>query len=122
MSLIKTKSGLTHGEPPKGLQPHLVVRLKKEWRYEQDKGVFVDLSGKRKRSVAPQLPAGSRLVPMAPALAEANLRELSSDELNLARFIYIMLPEGTKPKKILKEVLGWHFVESAELPRSVSLP
>jgi hypothetical protein len=122
MSLIKTKSGLTRGVPPKGLQPHLVVKLKKEWRYKQDKGAFVDLIGKRKGSVAPRLPAGSRLVPMAPVLAEADLRELSNDELNLARFIYIMLPKGTKPKRVLKEVLDWHFVESAELPRSISLP
>jgi hypothetical protein len=122
MPLIKTKGGLTYGMPPKGLQPHVVVKLKKEWRYKQDKGAFVDLSGKRKRSVAPRLPAGSRLVPMAPALAKADLRKLSKDELSLARFIYIVLPEGAKPKSVLKEVLGWHFVESAELPRFISLP
>jgi hypothetical protein len=122
MFLINTKGGLTHGVPPKGLQPHLVVKLKEEWRYKQDEGAFVDLSGKRKGSVAPRLPAGSRLVPMVPALAEADPRGLTNDELSLARFIYIMLPEGTKPKRVLKVVLGWHFVESAELPRSLSLP
>jgi hypothetical protein len=108
--------------PPEGLQSHLRVKLKKEWRYDPGKGAFHDLSGKRKGYVAPRMPADSRVVPMVPALAEADPRKLSKEELNLARFIYIMLPEAIKPEKILKEVLDWPFVESAEPPRSVSLP
>ena len=122
MPLIKTKSGLSHGVTPDGLQPHLRVKLKKEWRYNQGRGAFHDLSGKLEGYVTPRLPADSRVVPMVPALAEADPLKLSKDELNLARYVYIMLPEGAKPEKILKEVLGWHFVESAEPPRSVSLP
>ena len=122
MPLFKTQSGLSHGMPPKGMQPHLRVKLKREWRYSPGKGAFHDLSGKHKGYVAPRLPAGSQVVPMVPALAEADPRRLSKDELNLARFVYIMLPKGTKPERLLKDVLGWHFVESAELPRSVSLP
>jgi hypothetical protein len=122
MPFIKTKRGCTHGVAPEGLQPHLLVKLKKEWRYHQGKGAFHDLSAKHKCYVAPQLPAGSRVIPMTPAMAEANPGKLSQDELNLARFVYIMLPAGAKPERILKEVLGWDFVESAEPPRSVSLP
>jgi hypothetical protein len=122
MSLIKTPSGLTHGAPPEGLQPHLRVKLKKEWRFDPDKGAFHDLSGRRKGYVTPRLPADSRVVSMVPPLAEADPRKLSKDELNLARFVYIMLPEGAKTERILKEVRDWHFVESADPPRSVSLP
>jgi hypothetical protein len=59
---------------------------------------------------------------MVPALAEADPRQLSKEELNLARFVYIVLPEAAKPEKILKEVREWPFVESAEPPRSISLP
>jgi len=122
MPLRKTKSGLTSGLAPEGLQPHLIVKLKKEWRYKQAKGVFLDLGDKGKNYIAPRLPAGSRVFPMVPAVAETEPRKLSKDELRLARFVYIVLPEGVKPKSFLKEVLGWHFVESAELPRSISLP
>jgi len=122
MSLIKTRSGLTHGGPPEGLQPHLRVQLKKEWRFDPDKGAFHDLSGKRKGYVTPRLPPDSRVVPMVPALAEADPRKLSKEELKLARFIYIMLPEAAKSEKILKEVREWPFVESAEPPRFISLP
>jgi hypothetical protein len=122
MSLIKTRSGLTHGAPPEGLQPHLRVKLKKEWRFDPDKGAFHDLSAKRKGHVTPRLPPGSRVVPMVPALAEADPRTLSKEELDLARFVYIVLPEGAKPERILQEVREWPFVESAEPPRSISLP
>ena len=122
MSLTKTPSGLTHGAPPEGLQPHLRVQLKKEWRFDPDKGAFHDLSGKRKGYVTPRLPPDSRVVPMVPALAEADPRKLSKEELKLARFIYIMLPEAAKSEKILKEVREWPFVESAEPPRFISLP
>jgi hypothetical protein len=122
MSLIKTPSGLTHGLPPEGLQPHLRVQLKKEWRFDPDKGAFHDLSGKRKGYVTPRLPPDSRVVTMVPALAEADPRKLSKEELKLARFIYIMLPEAAKSEKILKEVREWPFVESAEPPRFISLP
>jgi hypothetical protein len=122
MPLKKTKSGLTFGLPPESLQPHLIVKLKKEWRYKKAKGVFLDISGKRKAPAVPPLPAGVRVVPMVPALAETDTRKLAKDELTLARFVYIVLPAGTTPERFLKEVLGWHFVESAELPPSVSLP
>ena len=122
MPLKKTKSGLTFGLGPENLQPHLIVKLKKEWRYNQAKGVFLDISDKRKVPVTPRLPAGSRVVPMVPEAAESDPRKLSKNELRLARFVTIMLPAGTKPEKFFKEVLGWHFVESAELPPSVSLP
>ena len=121
MPLIKTKSGLSYGVPPDGLQPHLRVKLKKEWRYNQGRGAFHDLSGKLEGYVTPRLPADSRVVP-GTGLGRGHPHKTSKDELNLARYVYVMLPEGPKPEKILKEVLGWHFVESAEPPRSVSLP
>ena len=122
MSLIKTPSGLTNGASPEGLQPHLRVKLKKEWRFDPGKGAFHDLSGKRKGYVAPRLPAESRVVPMVPALAEADPRQLSKEELNLARFVYLILPKAAKAERILQEVREWPFVESAEPPRSISLP
>ena len=122
MSLIKTRSGLTHGEPPEELQPHLRVKLKKEWRFDPDKGAFHDLSGKHKGYVTPRLPPDSRVVTMGPALAEADPRKLSKEELNLARFVYLILPKAAKAERILQEVREWPFVESAEPPRSISLP
>ena len=123
MPLIKTQSGLSHGLPSKGVQLHLQAKLKREWRYNPGKGAFYDLSGKHKGHIAPRrLPSGSQVAPMVPALAEADPRKLSRDELKLARFVLIMLPKGANPEKILKEMLDWHFVESAELPPSVSLP
>ena len=102
MPLIKTKNGLSHGVPPDGLQPHLRVKLKKEWRYNLGRGAFHDLSGKLEGYVTPRLPADSRVVPMVLALAEADPRKLSKDELNLARYVYIMLPgcqTGKNPQR-----------------------
>ncbi len=109
------------GGPPPGLKPHLRVRLKPGWRWD----------ARRRRLVSPEgeavaagegLPKGSRIVPVAPALAAAAPESLGPDEEELARHLQVILPAGADPAKLLPRVREWEGVEAAEPPPEVSLP
>jgi hypothetical protein len=104
------------------MRPHVVAKLKPTWRFDDKAHVFRDLESGRTSDALRRLPAGSSVVATAPTLAGADPQKLSADERNLARYVQILLPEGARAADALKEVQGWDFVESAELPPSVVLP
>ncbi len=106
---------------PKGVRPHLVVKLKPEWRYDVPRGVFVSVGG---RDISPgkDLPAKSRIDPMVPQLAEADPAELSEDERNLARYVNVILPKQVAASDYLKIVGQWACVEEVRPSPEISLP
>lgn len=107
---------------PKGLKPHVVVRLKPGWRYDSRRRRFVSEEG---GEVVPRedLPRGASIRYQVPELAKAAAsRALSEDEANLARYLQVILPAGTDPAPVLAAVRDWDCVAEARLPPEISLP
>ena len=100
---------------------YLSLKLKTGWRFDPDRGEFVSAAGPR-FSVRNELPKGSSIVPVVPALAKADPGKLSDAELDLAHFFQLILPKGATPKHYLPVVKRWEAVEEATLPPQVSLP
>ena len=109
------------GKAPKGIRPHLVVKVKPDWQYDDSRGTFVSSSGQA-FSAMEKLPRGSTIVHVAPHLAKADPRSLSKDERNLARYVHVILPRKTTPSAYLEVVRSWPCVEEARLPPEISLP
>lgn len=110
-----------HGAP-KGLRPHLVIRLKPGWRYDSRRRRFVAEKG---GEVVPgkDLPRGARVVYQVPELAKAAAAgTLSEDEERLARYLHLLLPTGADPSTFLAAVREWDCVEEVRLPPEISLP
>jgi hypothetical protein len=117
--MIARQAGYTHGEPPPGLRPHLVLKLKVGWRFHR--GAFVSPEGLH---IAPPtgLPSGTEIVPMVAELARADLSTLSEAERDLARYLQVILPEGAEPAAWLEPMRSLEAVEEASLPPQISLP
>lgn len=109
------------GGPPPGLKPYLRVRLKPGWSWDAGRRRFVSPEGEEV-AAGEGLPKGSRIVPVAPELAEAAPESLSPDEEELARHLQVILPAGTDPAGLLPLVRRWRCVEKAEPPPEISLP
>ena len=58
---------------PRGVCPHLDVRLKPGWRFESRRRAFASEVG-QSVSLRGLLPSGTKIVPMAPSLAVADPR------------------------------------------------
>jgi hypothetical protein len=56
-----------------------------------------------------------------PELANADQSQLSKDEMNLARYVHVILPAGEPPSKYLKLILSWPCVEQAYIAPGISL-
>lgn len=110
--------GYSHGEA--SVRPGLALRLKPGWRVAGP-AAFADASGTR-LDVAVELPPGAEIVPTVPALAAADLQQLSAPERELARHAQLILPAGADAAKHLPVVRRWAAVEDAQLPPQVSLP
>ena len=106
---------------PQGVRPHLVVKLKPEWRYDTSGGMFVSAGGEG-LSPAKDLPARSRIEPMVPQLAEADPAELSEDERNLARYVNVIFPKQIAASDYLATVGQWACVEEVRPSPEISLP
>jgi hypothetical protein len=106
---------------PPFVKPHLDVKLKPGWAYDPKRGVFVSEAGEE-HSPGESLPEGSRIVPMAPALAEADPRSLSPAERDLARYFQVILPRGEDPAEHGKAVGDWESVAEVQLPPKPGLP
>lgn len=113
--------GYKAAKAPKGIPPHLVVKLKRGWRYQDSARVFVSSRG---QEFAPygRLPRRGRIVYMVPDLAHADPKSLSKDERDLARYMQVILPKGTAAPDYLAVVRNWPCSEEAQLPTEISLP
>jgi hypothetical protein len=99
----------------------LVVKLKRGWRYDPKHKELVSARGKR-LSVQGLLPKRSEIVYAAPALAGADPSLLSAAELDLARYVHVVLPAKTRPEDLQPSVAAWECVAEARLPPEISLP
>jgi hypothetical protein len=118
---MSPRRGYTHGEAPPALLHSLSLKLKAGWRFDTRAGAFVSAAGER-IAVADRLPAGSRIVPTAPAVAKLKAARRSAAEQELARHLQLLLPPGADPAACLRIVSEWDAVESATRPPQVSLP
>lgn len=106
------------GQGPVDIRPYLIIKMKPGWSYDAKSRLFLAESGKR---VSPrgQLPKYTRIVHMARDLAEKPLDILSKHELDLARYLQIILPRGTEPLDYIGIVRQWKCVEEVQPPREV---
>ncbi len=106
---------------PKGAVTQPVdLKLKRGWRYDEAKGVFVSSSGTQ-FTPAP-LPKGTRIVYKVPRLARSSSDRLSRAERDLQRYMQVILPAASAPERYLKTVQAWPCVEEAHVAPEVSLP
>lgn len=108
--------------PPGGkVRTPIDVKLKKAWRFDEDRQVFSSTAGE---TFAPgqTLPRGSRIVYKVPKLAKADPARLSKAERDLARYMHVILPKGKSPYEWVEAVRAWPPVESAEVAPDVTLP
>lgn len=109
------------GRAPKGIRPHLVVKLKRGWRYDSSRRAFVRVSGDGRTS--PEgLPRRTRIVHMVPDLARADPSSLSQDQCELAHYVQVIPPKHIDASKYLPVVRRWACVEEAWLSPEISLP
>ena len=114
----RTKAGLTHGEAPPGLAPHIVVRLKPGYRVEGD----AVLSGTTRIDLGAFLPRGATVTPRVPGLAARRAKPLSAAEESLARTYQVVLPSRARANQVREKLAKLDCVESAELSPAISLP
>lgn len=93
-------------------RPHLVALLKKNWRYDGKREIFVSSAG---REVAPpkKLPPGTVIRYMVASLAGRPSDELTKDEERLSRYLQIVFPGRTKPETYLKVVDDLECIDKA---------
>jgi len=114
-------TGLAKAKHLKGLKPHLVVKIKAGWTFNPKEKMFVSRKGK-KFSPTPHLPKGSEVRFMTPELATSDPGSLSKAERNLARYLQILFPQGTAPKRFIMAIKEWECIEEVRLPPDISLP
>ncbi len=106
---------------PKGVLPHVDVKLKSGWRYNGSTGNFCTPGGEI-FSPGKQLPKGTKIVATVPALAQADPKSLSEHELNLAHYVQIIFSKRSKPASYLEQIANWPSVETARPAPAISLP
>ena len=102
-------------------KPHLIIRIKKGWHFDEETHRFVSDQGQYLETKA-DLPARTRLEYRVPQLVRTSTNLLSKDEADLLRYINIMLPPGSNPPEYTVIVKKWACVEDLQLPPEVSLP
>jgi hypothetical protein len=102
-------------------RPHLVVRIRDGWRFDEKKSQFVSEQRQHVKAKA-DLPPGSRVEYHIPQLAKASRGSLSQNETDLLRYFNVILPSGSDPLDYQKIVKKWPCVEDVQLPPELSLP
>ena len=102
-------------------KPHLIMRVKKGWHFDEETYQFISDQGQCVETKA-DLPARTRLEYRVPQLVRTGTNLLSKDEADLLRYFNIMLPPGSDPSEYLVIVKKWPCVEDLHLPPEVSLP
>jgi hypothetical protein len=106
---------------PQGVSPHLEVRLKPGWRFDRRRGALLSETGEQ-LPLRDLLPPGVRIVPMVPALANADPKTLSVDEQLLARSLQVGLPSDTDSTELATVLRGLAGVELVATPPQIGLP
>lgn len=96
-------------------------KLKPGWHFDAKRRSFESATGET-FSVRGELPKGSRIVHTAPNLAHADVADLNEHELELRRYMQLILPHGEAAGRYLATVLSWPAVEEATIPPRPSLP
>lgn len=109
------------GAEPKGVRPHLVLKLKLGWALDEARSLFVSDNGEE---LNPQekLPQGCQILHMAPSLARKASRRLSEAERDLVRYVQVVLPKGQSASTCLRRIRKLPCVEEGRLPPKISLP
>ena len=102
-------------------RPHLVVRIRDGWRFDEKKSQFVSEQQQCVETKA-DLPPRSRVEYRIPHLAKATRDSLSNDEAVLLRYFNVILPSGSDPSDYRKVVKQWPCVEDVQLPPEIGLP
>lgn len=97
------------------------VKLKSKWRFEPRRRTFRSGSGEEFKP-GPDLPKNTRIVYKVPSLAQANEAELSRDEMDLRRYMQVILPRGQSPAEYVQVIRSWPCVAEAYVSPEVSLP
>lgn len=118
---MKPIAGYNLGQRPANMRPYLVIKLKQRWTYDLQRRMFVETSGK-KFSPKEYLPKYTRIIYMAQDLAEKPMNSLLKEDRNLARYLQVILPKGTNPKKYLTILKRWDCAEDVKFPPEISLP
>jgi hypothetical protein len=106
---------------PPGVSSHLDVRLKPGWRFDRRRRALVSKGG-RSIGLRGLLPSGTRIVPMAPSLADAPPQSLSEEEEVLARYLQVVLPPGTDSIDLAVVLRGVEGLELVSTPPRIGLP
>jgi hypothetical protein len=102
-------------------RPHLVVRIRDGWHFDEKKSQFVSEQQQCVETKA-DLPPRSRVEYRIPHLAKAARGSLSDDEADLLRYFNVILPSGSDPSNYRKVVKRWPCVEDVQLPPEIGLP
>lgn len=106
---------------PKGIVARPVdFKLKRGWRYDEAKGVFV--SGRGAHFTPAPLPKRTRIVYKVPGLARSSPDRLSKAERDLQRYMQVIFPSSSAPENYLETLQAWPCVEEAHVAPEVSLP
>lgn len=103
------------------VRPHVVLLLKPGWIFDPARRMFVSREGDLVRP-QPDLPKGSRIVPMASELVRTPRAILSAPEEELSRYFQIILPKGGDASAVRAAASHWASVADASMPPKVSLP
>lgn len=96
-------------------------KLNPGWHFDAKRRCFESDGGKT-FSVRGELPKGSMIVYTAPDLADADVADLNEHEIDLRRYMQIILPHGVAAGGYLETVRSWPAVEQASVPPRPSLP
>ena len=107
--------------PPAGIRRPIDVTLRVGWTYDPKVRAFTSTSGER-FALGGRLPTGTKVVHKTPTLVRADPSTLNAAELDLRRYVQIILPKGQAPEAVLPHVRDWEPVQSAALGPDVSLP
>jgi hypothetical protein len=97
------------------------LKLKAGWRFDATRRAFESDSGE-KFSPRGELPKNSRIVYKVPNLARADESELDEHEMELRRYMQVILPPGESPADYVDAVRAWPSVAEAHVAPQVSLP
>ena len=94
-------------------------KLKPGWRFDEASRAFTGPNGE---SFTPELPKGTKVVFKVPDLARTKRRGLTGPELDLQRYMQVILPQSVKPEEFAKKVKTWPCAEAPHAAPVVSLP